>query len=231
MLISTKANILGVEDDRVARMRGVWAGLSGEAGGFFSGHTTSDEVAWRGRVQGETTPTAGQGGAFLATWLRGEQGEVRPMEGVYEPLADTEGGRFIGVVRAQPDVEPTVHRLSIRNEIDGRSRMVIGTYYAWYHHDDYAAPGRHFYFGEGDPSSRSERATWLQGEEWYPEWPEDGENRWCDCESSVYESAPPHEVLVPYADAEITMEVIEGRGEVTILDYPSADNGYELTIE
>jgi hypothetical protein len=124
-----------------------------------------------------------------------------------------------------------VHKLNIRSEIDGRSSMVVGTYYAWYEHHDYAAPGLHAYFGQGEAASQPARPTYVQGSEWYPTWPEDGENRDCGCESSVFESQAPHGVLVPYADAEISLEVLEGRGEVHIVEYPTADNNYELTLE
>ncbi len=208
-----------------------WATASDQGDGNFEGSSFGQEQAWLGEMMGEYwTAEPGEGGIHGVWALDGMQA-TRELAATWRASAQGDGGRFVGIYRAPPSQEPTVHKLRIRNEIDGRSSMVIGTYYAWYEHHDYAAPGMHFYFGEGDPASMAARPTFVQGSEWYPTWPEDGENRDCGCVSSVFESQPPHEVLVPFADAEISLEVLEGRGEVSIVTYPSAANHYELTLE
>ncbi len=223
---------LGFDDDIRGHLDGYWVGRPGEPGGFFEGSSHGPDPVWRGEILGEHQPHDDQSGRFYGAWVHDRHEAVEEIAGGYTDYPAGDGGRFVGIWRAQEeDPEPTVHRLHIRNEIDGRSSMTLGTYQAWYHHDDYAAPGMHYYFGADDAGSEPARPSYIQGVEWYPQWPEDGENRWCDCESSVFESQPPDEVLVPYADAEITLEVIEGRGEVSIMEYPSEENDYQLTVE
>ena len=213
------------------QLHGSWVNHLDGSGGYLQGESYSARPDLAGSLVGEYLPFDDAAGSVHWSWVLPELREIRVIEGVYRSVADSPGGRFLGVYQTADDPDPTVHKLRIRNEIDGRSSMEIGTYDATYTHHDYAAPGRHFTFGEDDPSSQPARATWLQDAEWYPEWPSEGENRDCGCSSSTFFSQPPDGVLVPFADADITMEVLEGRGEVTILEEPSAANDYRLTIE
>ena len=224
---------LGFDQETHGRLDGLWADHPSQPGGYLEGQVLGPDPAMHGSLEGVHWPAVGGSGGFNGTWTHGDRQIVEEIAGTYHVGAEEGRGRFVGVWRQyEEEPEPTVHKLHIRNEIDGRSSMVIGTYYAYYHHDDYAAPGMHFYFGPGDPDSEPARPTYLQEEwEWYPQWPEQGENRDCGCESSMFVSQPPHEVLVPYAEADIELEVLEGRGEVSIVEYPSWDNDYELTIE
>lgn len=208
-----------------------WASQAEQGTGYFEGSSFSRDRAWCGDMMGEYWTAAQGEGGIHGVWALDDLQVTREIAATWQASPQEDGGRFVGIYRAPSEQEPTVHKLNVRSEIDGRSSMVIGTYYAWFEHHDYAAPGMHFYYGQGDPASQAPRPTFVQGNEWYPSWPEDGENRNCGCTSSVFESLPPHEVLVPYADAEISLEVLEGRGEVTILDYPTAANNYELTLE
>ena len=198
-------------------------------GGSFVAHARSQDDAWRGFIEGQATEVFDGEGRLNGTWERAQRTIHSEIVGVYAESHEGDGGRFLWVQRA--DDEPTYHKLRIRSEIDGRSSLVIGTYQAFYHHDDHAAPGMHFYFGQGDSTSEPARPTFINDREWYPQWPEDGENRDCNCESSVFQSDHPHDVLVPYDDSEVSLTVVEGRGEVTIVEQPSRDNGYHLTLE
>ena len=205
-------------------------------GGAFEGRARSLTPLWRGQLSGRYSPwSADRGvGMLAASWYL-DQGEEAQVVGAWRGEPRDLGGRFAAIFSIpdleQEEPEPTVHRLKIVNEIDGRSTMTIGTYKAHYHHLDYAAPGMHYYFGEGQPYSEPARPAFIREYEWYPLWPEDGENRDCDCDSSALVTEQPDDVLVPYDEAEISLEVHEGRGEVTILEYPTRDNGYSMTLE
>lgn len=213
------------------QLRGRWIAHPDGGGAYVQGESFGPYDSLDGTLMGECVQTSQDESTLAWSWALPEAQQVRAIQGVSRATPGTNAGRFLAIYGAHGEDEPTIHKLSIRNEIDGRSSMEIGAYDATYLHHDYAAPGMHIYFGQDDPSSQPPRATWVQGFEWYPVWPEDGENRDCGCSSSTLHSLPPHEVLVPYAEADITMEVIEGRGEVTIVEEPSAANDYRLTIE
>jgi len=129
----------------------------------------------------------------------------------------------------EPECQPATKTLRVRAEIDGRSRLVVQDFLAYWHHDDHAAPGLLNYHGEDAPETMAEpQATFINGETFEPAWPEDGENRDCNCESSVFAS---EQLLVPLTDAEVSLDVIEARHEVNLVQTPSEENGQTLIIE
>jgi len=128
--------------------------------------------------------------------------------------------------------------LHIKNRIDGRSQLEVKNFFAGYHHDDHAAPGLHRHDvncqAESDVSATSAQValahdpTYINGNQWWPEWPENGENRDCHCDSSYFASK---ELLVPMTESKVTLNVIQARGKVSILEEPTAGNDYRLVIE
>lgn len=127
-------------------------------------------------------------------------------------------------------VEKTLH---IANRIDGRSRLKVQNFYAQYHHFDHAAPGLHEHddncqVGPDTTPLVLHDATYINGVPWLPEWPEKGENRDCHCDSDRFVS---DELLVPQADGRVTLDIIHARGQVTLVETPSAANGHRLVIE
>ena len=132
----------------------------------------------------------------------------------------------------QPVCHPATKRLHILNEIDGRSRLIVNNFRAFYHHDDFAAPGRLNYHGEcqeHDPDcAQRPEPTFINGDEWMPDWPGEGENRDCHCESSEYFAPWP---LVPQSESQVSLNVIQARHVVRIVEEPSAENGYTFVIE
>ncbi len=213
---------------------GHWQSVPETEGGWFEGESFGSAPHLMGSINGVYAPLTDSLGFVEGFWSLDHNSRIRSIDGVYLDNSDPDigGGHFLAVWNdLQVEPEPTIHKLSIRHEIDGRSELVVGTYHAYYNHLDYAAPGLHHWFGQADPTSEPQRPSYLQGFEWYPTWPEDGENRDCGCSSSVFETQPPHEVLVPWADAEIELDVLEGRGEVEIVQYPDANNDYQLIIE
>lgn len=74
--------------------------------------------------------------------------------------------------------------LTVGALIDGRSQLVVSGNEVFWHHYDFAAPGRH----EG-----VNRPTLINSETWFPEWPDipTPENRDCDCTSSVFDQLTP----------------------------------------
>lgn len=112
--------------------------------------------------------------------------------------------------------------LKVRAYIDGRSQLVLRGNEIYWHHLDFAAPGRHF-------DAEVNQPTYLNQVKWFPIWPDapDRENRDCNCDSSSYQSVP----SLVQADKMVQMDVVQGRGEVSILQQPSAANDYALIIE
>lgn len=108
--------------------------------------------------------------------------------------------------------------LHVRARIDGLSRLVIQGDALYWHHLVHVAPGR----GGGQ-----DNPTYINGEEWFPEWPEAGENRDCNCDSSVYNFSPG----LPLENLEVTLIPILSRGTVQILQQPSYLNDFSLVVE
>ena len=115
--------------------------------------------------------------------------------------------------------------IHIRANIDGRSRLVLDDHTARWHHLDFAAPGRHN-CNLGVPT----QPTLISGQAWWPQWPDapDCENRFCDCDSEVHAGFLSG---LPNEDFTVSLELVEGRGLCTIVQHPSAANGYAVVIE
>jgi hypothetical protein len=120
---------------------------------------------------------------------------------------------------------PQSHGIHVRAFIDGRSQLVLDGSMARWEHFDFAAPGRL----ECNLGAEIQ-PTYIDGEAWYPEWPDrvDCENRDCGCSSSLFTRM--HQ---PVPDAEIfpVFEVIQGRGSSALVELPVAANGYRIVIE
>ena len=105
--------------------------------------------------------------------------------------------------------------------IDGRSRLMIrGDFVQWLHLEA-AAPGRYNLTGE---------ATFINGFEWVPAWPDepDRENRDCGCYSSELEGRFSR---LPEGDVVAWVAGSSARGSVYVLEQPSEDNDYTLVVE
>jgi hypothetical protein len=111
--------------------------------------------------------------------------------------------------------------IQIQALIDGRSQLILKGDTAQWHHLDYAAPGRHDFRNE---------PTIINGIAWYPKWPDrrNTQNQDCNCYSDVLSGVSP---AIPSRAAKVTLRTIRSRGETTILQQPSAANGYTLIIE
>lgn len=105
--------------------------------------------------------------------------------------------------------------------IDGRSQLILQADTAQWYHLDFAAPGRHEFQDE---------PTYLNGVPWLPMWPDvpDAENRECECYSDTYVGVVPP---LPMADYGVQLEVVQARGDVQIVEPPSAANNYRVVIE
>jgi len=110
-------------------------------------------------------------------------------------------------------------QLDIKAFIDGRSDLVIQGNNVWWHHYDYAAPGR--WLGANEP-------TYLNSFSWFPDWPQPGENRDCGCNSSVYDQLSPP---LGVDGSPISVAIISARGSVTIVQQPSQNNGFAAIVE
>jgi hypothetical protein len=116
--------------------------------------------------------------------------------------------------------------LTVQALIDGRSQLVVREDSVYWHHLDFAAPGRWL-----DPETQTahDEPTYLNGGAWYPLWPDqpDRENRDCGCDSSSAGGNPP--LAQQSQTAEVSIE--QGRGQVAIVQQPEAGNDFTLIVE
>ena len=110
--------------------------------------------------------------------------------------------------------------LRIRAYIDGTSQLVIRGNTAYWHHIGADAPGRTG--GHYDP-------TYLNGVEWYPDWPDipDERNRDCNCDSSVFTGLIP---ALPMNES-YQLNLIQARYNAYISQQPNAGNNYTLIVD
>jgi hypothetical protein len=108
--------------------------------------------------------------------------------------------------------------LRVRAFIDNLSDLVLTGSSLHWHHLVGAAPGRW---------SGQNLATYLNTSPWMPAWPALGENRYCNCDSQVSTQVPP---LAARAQT-VALQVVAGRGSITIAAQPSTANAYALRVE
>jgi len=116
--------------------------------------------------------------------------------------------------------------LTVRAFIDGRSQLVIRGDRLYWHHLDFAAPGR---WQDPDTQRAYDEPTYLNGAPWYPVWPDqpDRENRDCGCSSSSINGIP----ALARQDQTVALSLEQARGLVTIVQQPEAGNDYTLIVE
>jgi len=124
-----------------------------------------------------------------------------------------------GIVLAHDDYSHHV-TLDVRARIDGRSQLVIQGNRVYWHHLDFAAPGRLDY---------TNTPTHLNNLVWFPRWPDipSTENRDCNCFSSTIRGIP----TLPAIQQMVTLKAVRVRGEVAIVQQPNQSNGYTLIVE
>lgn len=153
-----------------------------------------------------------------------QRGAPRPMDG------DGDGNAICDIGAYELQFPITI--LNIRAFIDGRSHLVVQGDTVYWHHLDFAAPGRH-------PDAPGGNApTYLNGTTWCPGWPGDppdlepcapvdNESRDCDCDSTSFAGIP---VLAAQPQT-VALDIIQARANVNIVQQPDADNGFTLIVE
>ena len=118
--------------------------------------------------------------------------------------------------------KPTPTSLNIRTYIDGRSELIIQGDVLYWHHLDFDAPGR-WEHGE------IQFPTYLNETAWQPLWPDipDATNDFCNCNSSTAVGIP----SLTRTDQRVELEMIQGRGRVSIVQQPQEGNDFTLILE
>src|SRR3972149_4728298 len=137
---------------------------------------------------------------------------VRGLSAPADPVTDP--------VRLPDDIQIITATLNISAYIDGPSHIIVRDDAVSWHHLDWAAPGR--LDGANEP-------TYLNGVAWYPTWPDipDPGNYFCDCDSSTYVGVPALAMQAQIA----SLEIVQAREIVTIIQQPEAGNDYTLILE
>ena len=115
---------------------------------------------------------------------------------------------------------PAENELRIRSLIDGRTQLVVRGDELHWHHLDYAAPGLHGLVNE---------PTFVNQRRWIPQWPEQGGNCFCDCDSSSFDFSPPGPAL-PLRELMVELEIISGRGGIQVIQQPDPTNDFTLVV-
>lgn len=110
--------------------------------------------------------------------------------------------------------------INVRAFIDGKDQIIIKDSTIQWLHFSYAAPGR---------LSHQRLPTFINGHEWYPEWPDipNDENRQ-KCFSSVFSDLKP---VLPKIEQNYSLIINQARGNVFIAQQPRDTNNYSLIIE
>ena len=121
--------------------------------------------------------------------------------------------------------------LEIQAFIDGRDQLLIRSNTLQWLHYDWAAVGR--WNGNNEPTLISTvvgSQTMMSNVAWVPTWPEPppAEIRYPANSSVFTELTPP---LPADKDQPITLNPITARGSVSMVEYPTASNGFALLVE
>ena len=123
-------------------------------------------------------------------------------------------------IDAAPTTDPTQpFVVQIDAWVDGRSRLILQGGTARWLHLDAAAPGR--LGGANTP-------TVINTFEWMPQWPAEGENRNCNCESAPYTGMLP---AIPAGPMQMYLKEVRAREDVEFVSGPNAGNNYTTVIE
>jgi hypothetical protein len=143
---------------------------------------------------------------FVAALMAGLIVSAKPIQGVSAATNVASGPR---------------RTMTIQALIDGRSWLILRKNTIQWYQLEFAAPGRLEF---------ANVPTLINGEEWFPVWPDvpDAENRDCYCYSSIFKGVKPflHRNKLP-----LEINVLQSRGVVSIVEFPSAANDYAMIIE
>ena len=127
---------------------------------------------------------------------------------------------------------PSVFGASITMEfaalIDGRSQLVVQGNTLQWNNLTYTVPGLHGVEPPGEPTiiyTWSNGTPVLVNEEWYPSWPSGTSG---DVDSTVFAGLTP---ALPAQDLTALLIGSVGRESLSILEQPSAGNGYKLILD
>lgn len=109
--------------------------------------------------------------------------------------------------------------ITVSAYVDGTSALIFQGDTVHWHHTAWAAPGR----WDGN-----DYATMINGIDWVPEWPATGRNDFCDCDSSSISGLF---TALPHSATTVSLEALDARGPVTILEQPDVLNDFRLVVQ
>jgi len=134
------------------------------------------------------------------------------------PIPDG-GPRDAGIDAAPPGDAGVAAGFQVRASIDGRSQLVLKGNTAKWHHIAQAAPGK---LNNGNAPTR------IGGVDWFPTWPQPGENRNCNCDSDTFTGVLP---VMPAQDLQIIIQEVDIPEDVRLIQAPSAANSFTAIVE
>jgi hypothetical protein len=142
-------------------------------------------------------------------------------------------GLITAVATSQPATAPTTApsatsqpagpvSVTVRALIDGHDHLLLKGSTARWRHFEFAAPGM--------INERNE-ATTINGVAWHPTWEDsdmDKEVRVAKSMSDTYDGITPP---IPAVAATVTLQKIRGRGTITVVQQPAADNDFTAIVD
>lgn len=130
-------------------------------------------------------------------------------------------------VKAISQIVYDEERFHFRAWIDGSDWVYIQGNEVWYVHRDWQFSGIHppCITGEDVDPCPQARPTFINGDPWYPEWPDD----W-GYDDNGQRSLNTYTNLDPILNNVASLSVIEARGSATIVQYPSNENDYTTIV-
>ena len=121
-----------------------------------------------------------------------------------------------------PTTQPAPVVVTVRALIDGRSDLILHGFTAQWHHLDWAAPGVHG--GHYEP-------TYIDGIAWHPNWENSDLNAEVRVPHSMSDTFDGLTPPLPAAPMQVTLEKQKCRGDITIIQQPSAENDFTTIVE
>jgi hypothetical protein len=123
---------------------------------------------------------------------------------------------------AAASTQPAVVTITIRAYIDGRSRLSLKGDSASWENFEFAAPGK--MGGHNDP-------TTINGVRWFPTWEDSDLSPEVRVEKSMSDEFHQVEPALPAAPMVVTLEKIRCRENASVVQQPTAENGFTTIVE
>ena len=112
--------------------------------------------------------------------------------------------------------------VTVRAYIDGHDHLLLKGATARWRHFEYAAPG--LMGGRNDP-------TLINGAKWFPTWEDSDMDKEVRVQKSMSDTYGGIDPPIPAAPCTVTLQKVIGRGTITVVQQPAADNDFTAIVD